>query len=171
MKRSILIIILLTLVTLLICEAGEASVKSIVIEKLTHFIDWDKSQDDSEFFKIGYLGNPHFIKDLEELYRKDKFYNKKLVLIENPLLEEMNALNAVIIDKDFRGDITGIVKRAQEIPLLTLSNSEKFVEQGVMINLVRKDGKVSFIINYKEIQKSPLHFSYHLLKMGEIYDK
>ncbi len=169
--KYLLLLLLVIFPLFLMAEADFNVVSSIIIEKITHFVEWPESLDVNKEFRIACFGMPGFMSDLTKLYEDDLFYHRTLAVDYNPSKDSLYNYQIIIIDKNYEGSVKELVDLSEKYHVMTLSNRRDFVKLGVMINLYREDNRITFIVNDKQIRKSALKISYHLLKMGELYDK
>ena len=64
-----------------------------------------------------------------------------------------------------------ILTAVKNEPILTVSDSEGFAEEGVYINLYYKKELLAFEINYKASQQAGLKISYLLRNVAKIVEK
>ncbi len=148
----------------------EQKIKAALLLKLTHFIDWPESSQNtsSGIFKICILGQNEFGSALKLL--NGKKVNELTVETEqfNNSQSIINNCQLVFISESKRPFLTSILNKFDRTPVLTISDSKQFAEKGGMIQLVTKNKHISFKINLKRAKASGLRISSTLLQLSTI---
>ena len=67
-----------------------------------------------------------------------------------------------------KNNIRNVLASIKNHNILTVSDMDRFAQQGGMIGLVNIEGKISFEVNIDTVQHSRLKFSSQLLKLAKI---
>lgn len=172
MRKLLCFIVLLNCFYLnLFSQPNEYIIKGVFLEKFTRFIDWPEYSDVNDTLKpfiIGVVGKDPFQSKLSHLY-EDRKIKKKIVLVKqitsNEQLEECHLL-FIADSESYR--FSRILKTVQDKPILTVGDSNKFSQRGIIINLKIQDNRIRFEIDESAAHKSGLHFSHLLLKEADI---
>lgn len=146
-----------------------SKVESII--QLTKFIDISGNSEFLHNKRMLYvLANYNSPINIELRSKKDIFY-KNWQIICCDKLSEFEAGSVVFITKEKQKLTAEIINLSTKKDILTISeNDENFCMKGGMINLLEKEDKIRFEINYRIIQNKSLEISSKILALAKIYD-
>jgi hypothetical protein len=110
-----------------------------------------------------FLGSHPFSPYLKTIEKKE-VAGKSLSFIELSSINEANQCQLIYFAPEKITELQAIKSK----PIVTVSESENFIEQGGLINLVRKGTKQKFEVNGQAQQQADISFSSKLLKIGII---
>jgi hypothetical protein len=148
----------------------EYVVKAEFIERFTRFIDWPPSafQSPDSPFVIGLTKDSPLNRYIEKLAQRP-IKDRKAVVRHIESLAELSGCHLVFIPATDRPHLRQILERLSNKPTLTVSDTEGFGNEGVLINLyVTKEGVVRFEINALEMKRSGLKVSSQLLRIARL---
>lgn len=156
---------------ILCAQSTEYKVKAAFLERFTRFIEWPESSaiaDTSKPFILGIIGKNPFGLTLEEFYSYQKIRSKKVEIqyFSNP--DGIEKCHLLFISHSNKTQLSRILSRIRNKPILSVSDTKNFAEEGVLINFYIVENKIRFEINESEARKSGLSISYLLLKMAKI---
>jgi len=169
-KLKILILLLLCTSTLS-AQTPEYEVKAVFLERFTRFIEWpaDSSiSDTSTPFIIGVMGDNPFDHILEELYKNYKIKNKNVRIKYFSTPEQITECNLLYISESEKDKLNSILEKINNKPILAVSDSDGFAEEGIHINLYVKNNKVRYEINESTLTKSGFTAWAQLLSSAKI---
>ena len=153
-------------------DVREYSLKAVFLERFTRFIDWpatDTPENQMEPFVVSVIGNPQFADLLREIYQTQKIQGKKVIVQEPDSISDVKNAHLLFISQDTKKELKKILEQARQSAVLTVSDSDGYAEQGVMINFfMSKKQKIRFEINELAIKESKLYISYKLLSVAKI---
>lgn len=143
--------------------------KAVMIVKFTAFITWPNfipPKKDNKLV-IGVIGDPEMLNQLKSLEGKiiDAKSRSVIEVATTNLPESINVLylGSSQIDK------WPIIRKNIKKYILTISESDEFIEQGGIISFYKKPtGHIGFAVNRSEQIKSGLIFSSSLLRLADI---
>jgi hypothetical protein len=171
----------------------EEKLKAAFIYNFIKFVDWadeekteeEKQEDKPEPIIIGIIGNPDFVKAFDPV-RKKKIGNRGIIIKYFNTPKRKKPKNQK--DPDFEQDIDNMKKNAVVIfctcrtinipdwpeileamngsSVLTIGETENFLESGGIINFVTEKKKLKFDINLIAAKKAKLKFRAQLLKLA-----
>lgn len=146
-------------------NSNEYMVKMNFISRFSNFITWKNAPDKS--FVLGtFQDNPFDDIDLKKFKAKNLPIEIQTVID----LNQTENLSTIFIPFSFKGNVEQIVKTCIDNNILCISERDGLAEKGVMINLIRKSGKIQFEINKKSVDSSGLKFNSQLFKLAiEVY--
>lgn len=181
-KRNILLLSLLYLLFSIFCRPLNGSVKAeeydLKIAMIKHFFDfikWPPGNSTSGQFVFGIIGDTPISEQAEKLYKQITIPEKEISVktISNADLADLAQLkecNVLIIGNIAAEQLKEILSKIEDLPILSISDTDGFAEIGVLINLFKIENKVKFEINYSAVKKSGLVFSSKLYKLARLID-
>lgn len=142
--------------------------KAAFLYNFAKFIDWPPTsfQDDKSPFIIGVLGNNPFGTDLNQMVA-GKTINDHPILIANfHATTDVTNCQILFISSSEKKMFPAIIERLRSIPVLTVSESDGFLEAGGMVNFVQDSSKIHFQINNDAAKSSGLKISSRLLSLA-----
>ena len=152
-------------------QIEEYKIKAAYLEKFSRFLEWPPEaeiQDTTKAFHIDVIGYSPITEHLRALYQKNKIRNKDVVVRQIQHISQLKNCHILFVGKEKKSRLAKILNRANEMGVVTISDSEGFCESGVLINFFVEKDKVLFEINYDSVRKSKIHISYLLLKLARI---
>ena len=154
-------------------QEKEYRVKAVFLEKFTRLIKWPDTSDVSDTskpFVIAVIGKNPFGSILETTYVKQKIKGKRVEIQYISKPDEIVGCHLLFISSSNRETLSEIISLTQDKPILTVSDSEGFAEEKVLINFYLSGNKTKFEVNERAVHKSGLVFSYMLLNLARIVD-
>lgn len=166
----------------------EHQIKAAFIYNFIKFVDWpeEKMADSNEPITIGIIGSEDFIKAFEPIIHKkvknrsisikyfkgyeklertqedDRQWNQKMEALKTCHLLTFCSGDSVRIK-----DLSQIIKALKGSPVLTVGETDGFLESGGIINFLMEDKKVRFEINVAAAKKNKLKISSKLLRLAK----
>jgi len=119
-------------------------------------------------FVIAVIGKTPLHKNLEQIYAIKKINNKRVEIKKISNLYEIKDCHILVVAESERKNLQNILTVTERLPVLTISDSPKFAENGVLINFFEEKNKLRFEINETAVLKSPLQMSFYLLNSAQI---
>ena len=160
---------------------SEYQVKAAFLYNFVKFVDWPAKSvpDGNEPMTIGIIGDDPFGKAFEPLKNK-LVKDKKIVLKRFKGLNELKQSSQQIEDikichllfvcrseKELFKEIINLVK---DRPVLTIADTEGFLESGGIINFLMEEKKIRFEINHTAAKQAKLRISSKLLRLAKNSD-
>jgi hypothetical protein len=152
-------------------EVEEFTLKAVFLERFTRFIEWpDESQvsNPERPFILGVMGNKDFVELLISIYKDKSIRNKKVSISIVKDLRDISACHLLYIAESQRKHLQEILAVTRNKPILTVSESEGFAQEGVLINFFIKDGRLCFEINELAATNAKLKMSHLLLETAKV---
>lgn len=153
-------------------KPGEYEVKAAFLYNFTKFVEWptEATTDSGATFSLCVLGEDPFGKAFDSI-QGEKIINKKLVINRFKELHDIEKCRILFISESEEKRLTQILKSLKGLHILTVSDTEGFAQQGVIINFYLEQNKVRFEINVDAARRSGLKISSKLLNLARIvYD-
>lgn len=146
-------------------------VKAVFLFNFTQFVEWPRRifNDNTAPFVIGVLGENTFGTYLNEVIESEQVDEHPITIKHytsvTPRLDECQIL---FIDKSFPS-IKQAVQSLKGKPVLTVSDSEHFMEHDGMLRFYIESGKLRIEINQEASQQSGLEISSKLLRIATLH--
>ncbi len=172
LKPTRLFLLLSLLVPQFVCaQYSEYEIKAVFLERFTRFISWpgeSTQSDSSQPFVIGVLGENPFDNILDEAYRNRKIKNRKVEIKYFSDPAQITECNLLYISASERDNLLSILSQINEKPILTVSDSKGFAEEGIHINMYSRNNRLLYEINESTIVKSGFSVWAQLLSSAKI---
>jgi hypothetical protein len=147
---------------------GEYEVKAAFVYNFARFVSWPEKDfvASKEDFVVGVLGPDPFGPVLDDLARDRTVEGSNLAVKRYTSSQGLDGCHILFISSAERGQLPEILRALGTSSVLTVSESEGFLEHGGMINLMLKEQKVRFEINVGAADKVGLKISSQLLKLA-----
>jgi len=146
----------------------EYQIKAAFLYNFAKFVKWPPqtfAQPESPIV-IGVLGKNVFGGDLERTIRNKTFNNHPFQFKEFHSVTEVTHCQILFISTSEQERLPQIFKDLQGTSVLTVSETDHFIEAGGMINFVIEDKKIRFQINDEAAEKAGLTISSKLLSLA-----
>jgi hypothetical protein len=147
----------------------EYLVKAAFLYNFAKFVDWpaEAFKGDPGQFCIGILGADPFGDALKTIQSKD-VKGKKIIIKKSGKLGELKGCHLLFVSLSERGGVKEILAQLKGDPVLTVSDMERFAQQGGMIALVKVENQFRFEINATVASGAKLNISSSLLQLGKV---
>ena len=157
--------------------AKEYDLKAAFLCKFALFVKWPTNafSDAKAPIIIGVLGSDPFGNSLEEVARNETFQERKLTVrnyasvesLMNQADEAAKICHILFISQSESGKLGRIFTGLKGRPVLTVGESERFCQNGGIIQFVIVENKVRFIINQDAARAAEIKLSATLLDLAE----
>jgi len=148
----------------------ESQVRAVFLFNLTHFVSWPESSfstQDSPFF-ITILGNNPFGDNLENIVHNEKIGLHPIIIRQIKTLEQIETPHILYIQRDFKKQLSEILKQSSQPGILTVSAYPGFAATGGAVNLLIQQKRLILELNIAAAEKNNLKFSSKLLRLAKI---
>jgi len=147
---------------------SEYQLKAAFLFNFAKYIDWppEAFADDKSPFTIGILGANPFGSALEQTVAGKKINDHPIMI--QPLSAAIEATNChiVFISTSEKKRLAEIVQDLRGSAVLTVGETERFIEAGGIINFVPEANKIRFQINSEGAKAARLKISSKLLSLA-----
>jgi hypothetical protein len=150
--------------------AMEYQVKAAYLYNFTKFIDWPSNNFTSADapIVIGIMGENPFGKTLDDLVKGEVVRGHPLIIKRLNPGEDWRGCQVLFISHFEKDQLASLLQQLKGNPVLTVSDSSGFAEQGGIINFVIIQGKVKLEINPDAATAAGLQISSKLLRLAHI---
>ena len=146
--------------------ASEYDVKAAFLYNFTKFVEWPSSAlTERSDFQLCVLGEDPFGKSLK-MVEDEKVAGRRITLLRTPKLAEPEGCHILFISRSERNRIPEILLDLGTAPVLTVSDTSGFLDQGGIINFVLEGSKVRFEINQAAAERAGIKISSKLLRLA-----
>lgn len=137
---------------------SEYDIQAAYISKFIPFVEWPQEKIDRETITIGILGKTPFGDAFREL--EGQRIGKHTVVIKHldsrTDYQTLGQCQVLYISASEKRKLPAILKAIETLPILTVSDSKRFVEKGGMIGFLKKKSRLAFEINNTSVKKAQL---------------
>lgn len=165
---------------------SEYQIKAAFLYNFLKFVDWPKSktEDPNKPVVIGIIGQDVF-KDAFDSAKNRTIEGQKVIIKKykgmaelqktdstkdfnrHPDIEAIRKSNLLFICPSEKDYITKILKSLEGQSILTVADTQGFLEAGGIINLIMEENKVRFEINMEAAKKAQIGIRSQLLRLAK----
>jgi hypothetical protein len=152
---------------------SEYELKAAFLHNLSKFVTWTPkafSSDDAPFF-LCVLGTNPFGDSLETATVNQKVAEHPIQILKVKNETEAKDCHLVFVSSSEQSKMPNILNFLNNFYILTVGDTEDFIDHGGMIMFVTVEGKVKLVISPDRIIASQLKASAQLLKIAKIVNK
>lgn len=152
---------------------SEYELKAIYLYNFLQFVQWPKEKcplPEERANEIVVIGDTSLQPVLQSLQAKLREKNKELFLVFHDKYQEGMNLSScclLFIGASERKKLAKILQNIDGKHVLTVADSDEFVEAGVMITLLSRENKIRWAVNRKPVADAGLKMSAKLLAIAE----
>jgi hypothetical protein len=144
----------------------EYEVKAAFLYNFTRFVEWPESVSEKNSFTIGVLGDDPFTETLEQTIKNKSVQGRKIFIHKYQDLNNLGSCDILYVGSFSRFPVDKILSHISSPGILTVGDSNDFMQKGGMIHLYLLDNKLRFEINLKAAAHSGLKISSKLLSLA-----
>jgi hypothetical protein len=147
--------------------AEEYEVKAAFLYNFAKFVDWPpESFPDPNSLKICVLGDDPFGGSLQTV-AGEQVGGHKLQVVRMDSTSRLAGCQILFISRSEREHIPQILAAIKGSPVLTVGDTQKFADDGVIINFILEGSKVRFEINTGSADRAGIRISSKLLQLAK----
>lgn len=146
---------------------AEYDVKAEFLYNFAKYVEWPSAafHDDRSSLRLCVLGEDPFGGSLQEV-AKAEAAGRKVAVWRIPSMRDPVGCQLLFISRSERERLPQILQAVREAPVLTVGDTEGFLEQGGIVNFVLEGSKVRFEINQRSAERAGLKISSRLLRLA-----
>jgi hypothetical protein len=147
---------------------SEYQLKAAFLYNFAKFTDWppEALADDKAPFIIGVLGDNPFGNDLEQTVAGKKINDHPISVQTFHTAAEAIHCHILFISSSEKKRFSEIIQSLHGTAVLTVSETDRFIESGGMVNFVQESSKIRFQINDDAAKAAGLKISSKLLSLA-----
>jgi hypothetical protein len=150
---------------------SEYALKSVFLYNFCRFIDWPDTAfaSPNEPFIIGIIGDDPFGPLLNEAIEGEKYHNRPIRIDHFRTPGDIKRCHLLFVSHAGAGRVDSVLAAvAGKKGVLTVSETEDFLNRGGMITLTAEQNRVRLRINLAALESANLTVSSKLLRVAEI---
>ena len=152
---------------------SEYQVKSLFLFNFAKYIEWPSNAfaTANAPIQIGVIGGSDEGKFARELTRTVEAKNvegRPILVSQIQTPEDLDKCHILFIRSSEKTRLGEILRRLNTRPVLTVSETDRFLEQGGAINFVKKEGKIRLEISLDAARQAKLQISSKLLSVADV---
>jgi len=147
---------------------SEYQVKSAWLLNFARFVEWPPSSfpNTKTPFVVGVLGRGPLGRELEQAFAGKVVKGRAFEVRRLTSDSDLRGCHILFFISSEKRRIRDYLEKLSGLPVLTVGESDEFLEQGGIINFLLKDKSVRFEINLKAAQAAGLKLDANLLKVA-----
>ena len=145
---------------------SEYQVKALFLLNFVKYVDWPAGA--SGPITIGILGQDNFDDNLTNAVDGKSINGRAITIRHLSSGESPSGCSVLFISSSENSQLNTLLNKTGSLPILTVGESESFLENGGIINFMLKEGKIHLAINLKAAQKANLQISSKLLSVADV---
>ena len=175
MRQQILACLMLVLLSVpsgstLAQEAAEGDAKAAFLFHFTTLVEWPKDAFPTEDSKVnvGVFGDEEFTRTVRTLLADKKAHSRPFVVkrLVNPA--DAKTCQILFLREGETRKMGAAYDSIKKLPILTVGESDEFLDQGGMINLYFEEKQLRFEMNPATAENAKLTVSSKLLRLAKI---
>jgi hypothetical protein len=150
-------------------EPSEDQVKAAFLVNFPKYVEWATNSfgaTNSEIV-LSVLGNRHVAEELRKMVAGKSVNGRPLAVLEAESAAHLDARCAIVFIGATEPASQPILGQLKQAGVLTVGESEDFLDRGGMIHLARRDRKVRLEINLEPARDARLRISSKLLSVAD----
>jgi len=149
-------------------QPSEYELKAVFLYNFAKFVEWPQESFASPTapFTVGVVGQSPFGGELDRTAQNKTLNGHPLAIKYVRTLSEIRACHILFICASERKRLADILKSASAGNVLTVAETDRFLQAGGMIRFVMEGNKVRFDINDEAAKNAGLHISSKLLSVA-----
>lgn len=148
---------------------SEYEVKAAFLFNFLKFIEWptDHLTQAGSPILIGILGEDPFDDALDQVVRGKAIDGRPVLIKRAKTVEPLRSCHIVFVSRSERKRLSQITSELSDAGVVTVSDTEEFLERGGIINFVIENNRVRFDINKRIADRAGLKISSKLLVLAK----
>jgi len=148
---------------------GESDLKAAFLYNFTKFIEWpaEAFSNDGAPVAVGVYGDEEFTQNLRSLLADKKAHNRTFIVkrLTNP--QDAKTCQILFFRESETRKMGAVYDSIKRLPILTVGESDDFLDQGGMFNLLFEDKQLRFEANTAVAENAKLTISSKLLRLAK----
>ena len=151
-------------------RAPEYSVKAAYLYNFTHFIEWPSNSFAAPDARIviGVLGEDPFGEVLDQAVKGKTVCGRAFEVRRSQQLGELRGCQVLFVCASETRRLPEILETVKKTGQVTISDLDRFAEQGGVISFYMDNNRVRFKINLTAAERAGIKISSRLLRLGTI---
>jgi len=149
-------------------KLNEYEIKAAMLSHFATFVEWPQESftKTGGSFAICILGRDPFGPHLERAFEGKTVRGREVAIHRSTSLRELGACHVLFVSLSEEKQVSAVVRELAGRNVLTVSEIDRFVDRGGMIQLTRSGSRVQFEINRSTAERARLKTSPQLIKLA-----
>ena len=149
---------------------SEYQVKALFLFNFTKYVDWPTNtfSDDSAPIVIGVVGQDNFGDKFKQVIGDRTVNGRKVVVKRVQNADEFKGCQILFVSASEKARESDLLETLKDSAVLTVGETERFLTEEGMVNLVKKDNKIRVEINLTPAGRANLKLSSKLLGVADV---
>jgi hypothetical protein len=149
-------------------SASESQVKAAFVYNFVRFVEWPPQsfQSGDTPLVIGVVGSEQIADAIEQLTKGKTVDGRKLTIRRLGSGDNFDGCHILFVGASEKGRTNTILDRLRDSSVLSIGETDGFIQNGGVIGFVIENNKVTFQINAGAAKKKHLRISSQLLKLA-----
>ena len=145
----------------------EYEAKAEFLYNFTKFVEWPSEafQDDRSAFRLCVLGADPFGGSLQAIVGEE-LAGRKVILLRSRGISDPAGCQILFVRRAERERLPRILAAVRDAPVLTVGETQGFLEQGGIVNFVLEGSKVRFEISQAAAERAGIKISSQVLRLA-----
>jgi hypothetical protein len=145
----------------------ENKIKAAIVSKFPQFVEWPASAvTGRSTIDLCIVPADPIESDLNELTSGETLDSRQLTVRHVTRDQDVDTCHVLFIRAAAVASNRGLLRRASTLPVLTVSDDQKFLEDGGIVRLRQVGGRLRFDVNAAAAQRAGLRISSQLLQLA-----
>jgi hypothetical protein len=163
-RRRLLAVLSLAVIQAALAQsATEASVKAALVYKLASYVEWPVEPAADTPFALGVMGADEVAAELEQVTRGRTVNNRPVSVRKVKEGDALAGLSVLFVGRRESGKVAAISRLTRPLSILLVSDSERGLEAGSIINFVAAEDRIGFEVSIDAAERSNLKLSSRML--------
>ena len=147
---------------------SEYEVKAVWLLNCSRFVEWPEGAflDAQSPFVVGVLGKDPFGKHLDKTFEGKVVKSRPFVVRRLSANQDLKACHILFVSTSERKRARDLLAKLKGAPVLTVGETDEFLDQGGMMKFVRKEDTIRFAVNLEPAHRARLRLSANFLKVA-----
>jgi YfiR/HmsC-like len=147
---------------------SEYEIKAVWLLNCARFVDWPgRSFADAQSpFVIGVVGKDPFGKHLDKAFEGKVVKGRTFIVKRLFVDQNLKDCHILFVSATERKRTRNLLARLKGVPVLTVGETDEFLDQGGMVQFVRKDETICVAVNLEPAQRASVYLIANLLKVA-----
>jgi len=148
--------------------ALERRVKAAYLYKFAGYVEWPAGTfaNPEAPLTIAVVGDPSLASELSRITARRTSSGHSVKVLQPKPFEPLEGVHMMFVGAAESARLAAIIRGAESRPILVVTESERALEQGSMINFMLSDGRVRFEVDLTSVERSGLMLSSRLLAVA-----
>ena len=147
--------------------ALETRIKAAIVSKFPQFVEWPPAAlDGRRTLTLCVASANPILPALQELVAGDQVQGRPLTVRRVERDNDVDGCQLLFVPADALPGRRGLLQRAGTLPVLTVGDDQRFLDNGGIIGLREVNGRLRFDINAGAAQRAGLKISSQLLQLA-----